>query len=120
MTNVNKKTAGKNKDSEKTTESKSPVTVKQMPDGTFEFSGSRGGFNIVAQKNKALEPYGKCIWNYSVVLELVPGEKQSAINQQIGNARFVHNNYLHERKKYYNLYKKHSQSASIRKVTSRN
>ena len=64
MTNVNKKTAGKNKDSEKTTESKSPVTVKQMPDGTFEFSGGRGGFNIVAQKNKALEPYGKCIWNY--------------------------------------------------------
>lgn len=58
---VNKKTAGKNKDSEKTTESKSPVTVKQMPDGTFEFSGGRGGFNIVAQKNKALEPYGKCI-----------------------------------------------------------
>ena len=106
MANVNKKTAGKNKDSEKTTESKSPVTVKQMPDGTFEFSGGRGGFNIVAQKNKALEPYGKCIWNYGVVLELVPGEKQSAINQQIGNARFVHNNYLHERKKYYNLYKK--------------
>lgn len=103
---VNKKTAGKNKDSEKTTESKSPVTVKQMPDGTFEFSGGRGGFNIVAQKNKALEPYGKCIWNYGVVLELVPGEKQSAINQQIGNARFVHNNYLHERKEYYNLYKK--------------
>ena len=106
MTNVNKKTAGKNKDSEKTTESKSPVTVKQMPDGTFEFSGGRGGFNIVTQKNKALEPYGKCIWNYGVVLELVPGEKQSAINQQIGNARFVHNNYLHERKEYYNLYKK--------------
>ena len=106
MANVNKKTAGKNKDSEKTTESKSPVTVKQMPDGTFEFSGGRGGFNIVAQKNKALEPYGKCIWNYGVVLELVPGEKQSAINQQIGNARFVHNNYLHERKEYYNLYKK--------------
>ena len=64
MTNVNKKTAGKNKDSEKTTESKSPVTVKQMPDGTFEFSGGRGGFNIVAQKNKALEPYGKCIWKW--------------------------------------------------------
>ena len=106
MTNVNKKTAGKNKDSEKTTESKSPVTVKQMQDGAFEFSGGRGGFNIVAQKNKALEPYGKCIWNYGVVLELVPGEKQSAINQQIGNARFVHNNYLHERKEYYNLYKK--------------
>ena len=43
---------------------------------------------------------------HGVVLELVPGEKQSAINQQIGNARFAHNNYLHERKKYYNLYKK--------------
>ena len=116
MTNVNKKTAGKNKDSEKTTESKSPVTVKQMPDGTFEFSGGRGGFNIVTQKNKALEPYGKCIWNYGVVLELVPGEKQSAINQQdlyiITICMSVRNITIY--------IKKHSQSASIRKITSRN
>lgn len=86
--------------------SKSTVTAKQMTDGTFEFSGGMGGFNIIAKKNKALEPYGKCIWNYGVVLELIPGEKQSAINQQIGNARLVHNDYLHERKEYYNLYKK--------------
>ena len=91
-----------------------------MPDGTFEFSGGRGGFNIIVQKNKALEPYGKCIWNYGVVLELIPGEKQSAINQQIGNARLVHNNYLCERKEYYNQYKKTLQLASIRKITFRN
>ena len=120
MANVNKKTAGKNKDSEKTTESKSPVTVKQMPDGTFEFSGGRGGFNIVAQKNKALEPYGKCIWNYGVVLELVPGEKQSAINQQIGNARFDIITICMSVRSITIYINKHSQSASIRKITSRN
>ncbi|RHT06872.1 hypothetical protein DW842_18520, partial [Ruminococcus sp. AM36-17] len=37
------------------------VTAKQQPDGTFEFCGGKGGFNIIKQKNKALEPYGKCI-----------------------------------------------------------
>ena len=35
------------------------VTAKQQPDGTFEFCGGKGGFNITKQKNKALEPYGK-------------------------------------------------------------
>ena len=39
------------------------VTAEQQSDGTFEFRGGKGGFNIVAQKNKALEPYGKCIHN---------------------------------------------------------
>ena len=37
------------------------VTAKKQADGTFEFCGGRGGFNITKQKNKALEPYGKCI-----------------------------------------------------------
>ena len=67
------------------------VTAKQQADGTFEFCGGKGGFNIIKQKNKALEPYGKCIHNYGVLLELIPGDKQAAINQQIGNARVVHN-----------------------------
>ena len=59
MVNTNKKIVAHAKATEQKDEavSKSPVTVKQMPDGTFEFSGGRGGFNIIVQKNKALEPY---------------------------------------------------------------
>ena len=77
------------------------VTAKQQADGTFEFCGGKGGFNIIKQKNKTLEPYGKCIHNYGVLLELIPGDKQAAINQQIGNARVVHNDYLSKREEYY-------------------
>ena len=82
------------------------VTAEQLPDGTFEFRGGKGGFNIIKQKNKALEPYGKCIHNYGVLLELIPGDKQAAINQQIGNARVVHNDYLSKREEYYKKTKK--------------
>ena len=35
------------------------VTAEQQADGTFEFHGGKGGFNIIKQKNKVLEPYGK-------------------------------------------------------------
>ena len=38
---------------------KCTVTAEQQADGTFEFHGGKGGFNIIKQKNKALEPYGK-------------------------------------------------------------
>ena len=82
------------------------ATAKQQTDGTFEFCGGKGGFNITKQKNKALEPYGKCIHNYGVLLELIPGDKQAAINQQIGNARVVHNDYLSKREEYYKETKK--------------
>ena len=82
------------------------VTAEQQTDGTFEFRGGKGGFNIIKQKNKALEPYGKCIHNYGVLLELIPGDKQAAINQQIGNARVVHNDYLSKREEYYKETKK--------------
>ena len=82
------------------------VTAEQQADGIFEFHGGKGGFNIIKQKNKALEPYGKCIHNYGVLLELIPGDKQSAINQQIGNARVVHNDYLSKREEYYKETKK--------------
>ena len=124
MANTNKNTVCKRKTVDKTqkqpSESKSPVTVKQLPDGTFEFSGGKGGFNIVERKNNALEPYGKCIWNYGVVLELIPGEKQADINQQIGNARlYVIIIYMSARNTIPNI-RKHLQSASIRKITFRN
>ena len=82
------------------------VTAKKQADGTFKFCGGKGGFNITKQKNKALEPYGKCIHNYGVLLELIPGDKQAAINQQIGNARVVHNDYLSKREEYYRETKK--------------
>ena len=82
------------------------ITAEQQADGTFEFHGGKGGFNIIKQKNKALEPYGKCIHNYGVLLELIPGDKQTAINQQIGNARVVHNDYLSKREEYYKETKK--------------
>ena len=82
------------------------VTAEQQTDGTFEFRGGKGGFNIIKQKNKALEPYGKCIYNYGVLLELIPEGKQAAINQQIGNARVVHNDYLSKREEYYKETKK--------------
>ena len=82
------------------------VTAEQQADGTFEFHGGKGGFNIIKQKNKALEPYGKCIHNYGVLLELIPGDKQSAINQQIGNDRVVLNDYLSKREEYYKETKK--------------
>ena len=82
------------------------ITAEQQADGTFKFHGGKGGFNIIVQKNKALEPYGKCIHNYGVLLELIPGDKQAAINQQIGNARVVHNDYLSKREEYYKETKK--------------
>ena len=117
MANTNKNTVCKRKTVDKTqkqpSESKSPVTVKQLPDGTFEFSGGKGGFNIVERKNNALEPYGKCIWNYGVVLELIPGEKQADINQQIEII------YMSARNTMPNI-RKHLRSASIRKITFRN
>lgn len=71
------------------------------------FHGGKGAANIVQLKNAALADYGKCICNYGVVLELCPDEKTAEkLNQQIGNARFVRNNYLSQRQEYYNQNKK--------------
>ena len=105
------KTAEKEKTVKKTNHAeeksiKYTVTAEQQTDGTFEFRGGKGGFNIIKQKNKALELYGKCIYNYGVLLELIPEGKQAAINQQIGNARVVHNDYLSKREEYYKETKK--------------
>ena len=105
------KTAEKEKTVKKTNHAeeksiKYTVTAEQQTDGTFEFRGGKGGFNIIKQKNKALEPYGKCIYNYGVLLELIPEGKQAAINQQIGNASVVHNDYLSKREEYYKETKK--------------
>lgn len=111
MANANKKIISKGKATEEKEKkpSKSPVTV-EVVDGVFVFHGGKGGHNITERKNKALEPYGKCIYNYGLLLELIPGDQTSRINQNIGNSRYVHNNYLAERIKYYD---EHRETLSI-------
>ena len=105
MANANKKIISKGKAAQDEKKpSKSPVTV-EVADGIFVFHGGKGGHNITERKNKALEPYGKCIYNYGLLLELIPGDKTSSINQNIGNSRYIHNNYLAERIKYYGEHK---------------
>lgn len=66
----------------------------------FTFTGK--SLNITAEKNKLLEPYDKQIWNFGIVLALMPTDKQKEqLNQQIGNARFMANQYLSKRKEVY-------------------
>ncbi|MFR8139578.1 MAG: helix-turn-helix domain-containing protein [Blautia hansenii] len=38
---------------------------------------------------------------------MIPGDKQAAINQQIGNARVVHNDYLSKHEEYCKETKRH-------------
>ena len=78
MANANKKIISKGKATEEKEKkpSKSPVTV-EVVDGVFVFHGGKGGHNITERKNKALEPYGKCIYNYGLLLELIPGDQTS-------------------------------------------
>ena len=73
----------------------------EVNNNEFIFHGR--SIKITEDKNKLLELYGKIIFNYGVVLQLLPTEEQiSSFNQQIGNARFVRNNYLSERINLYN------------------
>lgn len=59
-------------------------------------------FQITKDKNALLAPYGKMVFNYGVVLGLLPTDTQKQqLSQQIGNARFVRNKYLEERNKLY-------------------
>ena len=75
------------------------VTVTKEGD-VFRFSGR--AFDITKAKNKALEPYGCRVHNYGLVLELIPDDSQRAgFAQQIGNARFMRNQYLNDRIAYY-------------------
>lgn len=75
------------------------VTVTKEGD-VFRFSGR--AFDITKAKNEALEPYGCRVHNYGLVLELIPDDSQRAgFAQQIGNARFMRNQYLNDRIAYY-------------------
>ena len=75
--------------------------ILEIKDGEYIFHGKCLS-NITEKKNELLEPYGKIVLNYGIVLQLIPEKHETKINQQIGNARFVRNNYLTERKNRYN------------------
>ena len=77
------------------------LTVKN---DEFVFHGR--SMNRTRDKNTLLKPYNKQICNYGLKLEMFPTEEQAvALNQQIGNARFVRNNYLAERNAHYQAHK---------------
>ena len=57
---------------------------------------------ITKEKNKLLASYNKMVFNYGIVLMTLPTEENiRAFNQQIGNARFVRNDYLSQRNNVY-------------------
>lgn len=81
------------------------LTAEQLWDGTFRFHGRAR--NITKAKNEALRPFGKQVLNYGQTLQLLPTPEQAqALNQQIGNARFVRNDYLDKRIQMYQKEKK--------------
>ena len=75
------------------------LTLK-VDNGEFIFSGR--SMQITKDKNALLKDYNKQIYNYGIVLCMLPSGKGSIkINQQIGNARVVRNDYLSKRIKLY-------------------
>lgn len=80
-----------------------PITL-DVKNGGFSFHGT--SFTKTKDKNKLLEPYDKQVSNYGLVLEMLPTEEEAAaLNQQIGNARFVRNAYLKARNEFYQEHK---------------
>ena len=77
------------------------IIAIQNNDGSYSFKGR--SLNITKEKNIALEPFSKQVWNYGLVLHLLPNEQNiSDINNQIGNARFLANRYKDDRDNFYN------------------
>ena len=71
-----------------------------VEDGNYKFKGT--SHNITKEKNALLKPFHKQVYNFGCKLCLQPTKDQEEqLNQQIGNARFVRNNYLSFRMEYY-------------------
>lgn len=84
------------------------LTLK-VDNGEFIFSGR--SMQITKDKNALLKDYNKQIYNYGIVLCMLPsGEEIIKINQQIGNARVVRNDYLSKR---IELYEKSKSTLSV-------
>lgn len=76
------------------------ISVIKQDDGTFRFSGR--SFRPTEEKMQALAPYGMLLHNWGIILMLLPDPVQTqALDQQIGNARFIRNRYLADRQDYY-------------------
>ena len=72
----------------------------EVKNDQFIFHGR--SMQITKDKNALLAPFGKMVLNYGVVSSLIPTDDQiSKISQQIGNARFVRNDYLNQRESLY-------------------
>lgn len=90
------------------------VQLKIEKNGTFTFYGR--SMQPVKERNALLQPYGKQMQYYGQVLRLYPSKEQKAVlNQQIGNARFVRNQYLSQRIQTYQDKKKTLSVASYKK-----
>ena len=72
----------------------------EVKNGKYIFHGRSQ--QITKDKNALLAPFGKMVLNYGVVLRALPtDEQESEFSQQIGNARFVRNDYLNMRMSQY-------------------
>ena len=81
------------------------MTLEITEDGRFVFHGK--SYKPTEDKNALLAPLGKVLLNYGQELMMLPeGGEPQGINQQIGNARFVKNDYLNARIAYYGETKK--------------
>ena len=77
-----------------------PVSVEVLSDGTFAFHGR--SVQPTKDKNAALVPFNKVLWNYGIELSAFPDDNKAAkIKQNIGCARFVRNDYLNTRIKLF-------------------
>ena len=76
------------------------VSLQITDDGCYQFKGN--SFQATEDKNKLLAPYDKQVVHWGQKFELQPtAEQAAALNQQIGNARFLRNRYLSMRNEYY-------------------
>ena len=101
---VNQKTKTTNKVKKNTTvkkeEKENPITVEFMKDGSVVFHGR--SFNITKDKNRALEPFGKILYQYGLQLFTLPNDKQAEqIRKTNGCARVVGKDYIEKRQAYY-------------------
>ncbi len=72
----------------------------EVQDNTYIFHGR--AMKNTETKNALLAPLRMQVWEYGIVLTLLPiPEQMNALNQQIGNARVVRNRYLDDRNRYY-------------------
>ena len=77
-------------------ERENPIKAERNRDGSFSFKGR--SMSPTKDKNEALAPYGKMVWDHGQQLLLLPtAEQAESIRRIIGCARFVRNRYLDTR-----------------------